>query len=303
MTSTPQFATAAVRARMKPLSRDELTSYLERLQKEGFLVEKQIQRSRATRGVPSAAPRQAAERAGSSCSRASPSPSPVHPDGESGFGVTVGERVSPVLEEPPLAAAKEGWLWHFAGYHETELVRHYFVVDRHGVQWYESEERARRPSPHKPLGRIAFSMVTTNSRGSVFRKAAVCWPLILPEDVPQVARDPSKTFFAVDYYVPQGFGAGLFGDGGGGVTAKKLVLAVSSPEERDEWVVFLRQYIDVFLAPRAESEELQYLAMPRHEGEEEGREGSGGSGAGAYTRRPLHRSEVISGEAPGGNYL
>ncbi|KAG5496426.1 hypothetical protein JKF63_02728 [Porcisia hertigi] len=176
---------------------------------------------------------------------------------------------------PTSATQREGTLLQLVrssglfGGGSRSFVPHYIVVSgRAGIAWYASEAEYRQ-HPSRPLGRAEFWIETFNSRGSRFKKAAVCWPLILPDDCPE-ASDPSKTYFAVDYYTPN-------------EDRRKLVLAASSPAERDAWVQFLTKYIDLYLPHRAESEELQQI--PR----------------GAEV--PLHQSGVIEGEAPGGNIL
>ncbi|KAI5687760.1 hypothetical protein MNV84_06825 [Leishmania braziliensis] len=193
-----------------------------------------------------------------------PSPSAVSPSAS-----------PPQVILPSAATHKEGVLLHLVrssslfGGVSASFVPHYIVVsDSAGISWYTSEAEYRQ-NPRRPLGHADFWIETYNSRGSRFKKAAVCWPLILPDDCPE-ARDPSKTYFAVDYYTPNG-------------GQEQLVLAASSPAERDAWVRLLTKYIDLYLAPRTESEELQHI--PR----------------GAEV--PLHRSGVIEGEAPGGNIL
>ncbi|TPP43876.1 hypothetical protein CGC21_21375 [Leishmania donovani] len=176
---------------------------------------------------------------------------------------------------PTAATHKEGTLLHLVrgsglfGGGSRSFVPHYIVVSGSaGISWYASEAEYRQ-NPSRPLGHADFWIETFNSRGSRFKKAAVCWPLILPDDCPE-AKDANKTYFAVDYYTPN-------------EAREQVVLAASSPAERDEWVQVLTKYIDLYLAPRAESEELQHI--PR----------------GAAV--PLHRSGVIEGEAPGGNIL
>lgn len=188
-----------------------------------------------------------------------------------------GAGTSSLVTVAPLAIThKEGSLLHLvhrgglfgAGGSHT-FVPHYFVVTGDsGIAWYTNQHEYL-VNPKRPLGHAAFWVETYNSRGSRFKKAAVCWPLILEEDCP-AATDPTKTYFAVDYYTKGG-------------AREQLVLAADSAEERDAWVQLLTKYIDLYLAPRAESEELQSITR------------------GAAV--PLHRSGVIEGEAPGGNIL
>ncbi|KPA85006.1 hypothetical protein ABB37_01437 [Leptomonas pyrrhocoris] len=183
---------------------------------------------------------------------------------------------SAVAAAPEAATSKEGTLLHLVrsgglfGTGGTQtFVPHYVVVTGSaGIAWYASRVDFLQ-QPQRPLGRAAFWIETHNSRGSRFKKAAVCWPLVLREDCP-AATDASKTYFAVDYYASSG-------------EREQLVLAADSPEERDAWVQLLTRYIDLYLAPRAESEELQHITR------------------GAAV--PLHRSGVIEGEAPGGTIL
>ncbi|KPI85883.1 hypothetical protein ABL78_5064 [Leptomonas seymouri] len=170
-------------------------------------------------------------------------------------------------EGPLLHLTRSGGLFGARGTHT--FAQHYVVVSANsGISWYASREDFLH-QPHRPLGRAAFWIETYNSRGSRFKKAAVCWPLILPEDCP-AATDSTKTYFAVEYYTSNG-------------EREQLVLAADSPEERDAWVQHLTKYIELYLAPRAESEELQHITR------------------GATT--PVHRSGVIEGEAPGGTVL
>lgn len=305
---------------------------LEALQTEIDLARQQLRKSRAARGIPTDStadparePRQPMleldQRAAAFRARSLASLTPAHPDPDPASSSsplphhprpTAAEEDSPSndnSEGPPLPERKEGYLGHLApaGFSDGDLARRYFVVDRGGVRWYESEEHRRQDPPRRALGTVAFSVTTTNSRGSVFRRAAVCWPLLLPEDSPQVARHPGPTYFAVDYYAPQGLGARIVSGGGGGdIESRKLILATASPAARDEWVRFLRQFIDIYLAPRAESEELQYLLTGGGvAGGGASASSPGGTTAGSRTpsRPPVYRSEVLDGEAPGGKYL
>ncbi|KAG5470358.1 hypothetical protein LSCM4_03054 [Leishmania orientalis] len=266
---------------------------------EACLLAAQLEKSRTARGTfrcVSSGARHAASAAAPTVGTSPPSPTREgsasreasaasrFSRGSSAIDVS-GRTRSPSAAPPPAspprvvvltaATQKKGTLLHLVrssglfGGGSRSFVPHYIVVSGGaGISWYASEAEYHQ-HPSRPLGHANFWIETFNSRGSRFKKAAVCWPLILPGDCPE-ARDASKTYFAVDYYTPDG-------------AREQMVLAASSPAERDAWVQFLTKYIDLYLAPRAESEELQHI--PR----------------GAAV--PLHRSGVIEGEAPGGNIL
>lgn len=269
---------------------DHQRGILERLREEVALAEHQLQRSQSMRTrlegrqwaqKEEEEPTTAAEPMVSSTAGRAASPEPTKPSLSS---PALYSAVTPTTA-PPLRSSREITV---DPVHDTQkegvlllLVRargpfgsdyftpRYFVVDEvGGIMWYESEARYRA-SPHRPLAVIPFWRETVNSRGSRFKKAAVCWPLVLPEDCPATAADSSKTYFAIDYVNESG-------------ASDKIVLAANSPRERDSWVRFLTKYIDLYLAPRAESEELH--SLPR----------------GAAI--PMHRSSVLDGEAPGGTY-
>lgn len=204
------------------------------------------------------------------------SPSPSSPASSPTNSSTAKTAPSSVVVAPVTATHKEGTLLHlvrsgglFGTGGTPTFVPHYVIVsDSAGISWYAKRSDYLH-QPQRPLGHADFFVETYNSRGSRFKKAAVCWPLILQEDCP-AANDPTKAYFAVDYYTSGG-------------CREQLVLAANSSEERDAWVQVLTRYIDLYLAPRAESEELQHITR------------------GAAV--PLHRSGVIEGEAPGGNIL
>ncbi|CAD2215975.1 hypothetical protein AGDE_00207 [Angomonas deanei] len=205
-------------------------------------------------------------------------PSPAKPSFSEPSTPQVAERspeptspVAPPKEVPQERGTKSGTLLHLArrttllGATE-EFVEHYFVVNASGISWYSSL-KGYETHPDHPLGRIPFFVETKNSRGSRFKKAAVCWPVV--DDCAKVT-DPSVVYFMVDYSLASG-------------ESKKLYLGASSATERNEWVTFLTQYIDLYLPPDADSEELQKIEK------------------GADV--PVHRSHVIEGEAPGGTIL
>ncbi|EPY37131.1 hypothetical protein STCU_00166 [Strigomonas culicis] len=188
--------------------------------------------------------------AGPHHARTSPSPSPTIP-------------VRPIAERTRaglllVLVRRSPFTQAFAG--------HYVVVDEDsGIRCYTSKQSYEQ-APQRPVLHVPFWRETRNSRGSRFKRAAVCWPLILPEDCPQ-ATDPTFTYFAVDFVNNE-------------AKHEKLVFAAPTPAERDAWVHFLTKYIDMYLVPRAQSEELQYLTR------------------GAAV--PQHKSAVLEGEAPGG---
>ncbi|KAK7198471.1 hypothetical protein NESM_000807400 [Novymonas esmeraldas] len=254
------------------------------VEEEKRLLAVQLARSRAARAASPLLRNDATQRAPAA---ALPSPpragsiaatelSAPHSPGSAGGSSPASPSASPpraVLSTT--ATHKEGALLHLVrstsifGGGSGSFVMHYVVVSGSGgIAWYASEA-AYRQQPRRPLGHAHFWVETFNSRGSRFKKAAVCWPLILASDCPE-AKDPSKTYFAIDYYTPNG-------------AREQMVLAASSPAERDAWVLLLTKYIDLYLAPRAESQELQYIQR------------------GAAV--PMHRSGVIDGEAPGGTVL
>lgn len=140
----------------------------------------------------------------------------------------------------------------------------YLVVDEaNAIRWYKSE-RDFATAPAKPLGQLPFFTVSTNSRGSKFKEAAVVWPLITKEECPK-ATDANKVYFGVQYHTPQAL--------------EHLVLCASDARERDEWVYFLTKYIALYIPA---SEEFQPFVGMR-----------------LGATEPLHRREVLGGEAPG----
>lgn len=264
---------------------------LQALRAEIALVEAQLEKSRAARGAPPLRPSlpehvpvhrgpptiAAPRRAAPPPRRPAPTPSPTSAQGPSASPTaekspspdpspSPGRAVQPIAE-----TMRAGVVLHFVRRmpFSHSFVEHYLVVDEAaGIRVYGSKEKYAA-DPQRPLLQIPFWRETRNSRGSRFKRAAVCWPLILPEDCPQ-ATDPAVTYFAVDYINAE-------------EQSEKLVLGARSLAERDAWVQFLTKYIDLYLAPRAQSEELQFLTR------------------GAAV--PQHKSAVIDGEAPGGNVL
>ncbi|EKF33415.1 hypothetical protein MOQ_002719 [Trypanosoma cruzi marinkellei] len=165
------------------------------------------------------------------------------------------EEAQSPLGRAPVAARKEGTILHLekGSFGREKFVSRFLLVDEHeGVMLYESQKH-RHSSVSRPLGHVPFSKETRNSRGSRVKKAAVCWPRILPEDCPKAA-DLQKKYFAIEYLNEKD-------------VSSKLIFAAESDEERDEWVHFITRFIDVFLAPRAGSENLQHtpraLTVPR----------------------------------------
>ncbi|RNF12106.1 hypothetical protein TraAM80_00527 [Trypanosoma rangeli] len=189
-------------------------------------------------------------------------------------GTPCDRRLSPYTSEAhssPAWARKEGTLLHLERrvLGRERFVSHFVVIDEHeGILWYQDKKHSRTASS-RPLGHVPFWKETRNSRGSRFKRAAVCWPLILPEDCSK-ADDPHKTYFAIEYLNDRN-------------NYSKLIFAAESAEERDAWVFFITQFLEMFLPLRAESEGLKHL--PR----------------GAVV--PRHCSEVIYGEPPCGNVL
>ncbi|EKG03608.1 hypothetical protein TCSYLVIO_005340 [Trypanosoma cruzi] len=160
------------------------------------------------------------------------------------------------LARAPAAARKEGTILHLekGPFGREKFVLRFLLVDEHeGVMWYKSEQHCRS-NASSPLGHVPFWKETRDSRGSRFKRAAVCWPRILPENCPK-AVDPRKKYFAIGYRNEKD-------------ACNKLIFAAESDEERNDWVHFITQFIDVLLAPRAGSENLQHtpraLTLPRN---------------------------------------
>lgn len=251
------------------------TDIVGRLRLEVELTKAQTVKSRQARGVFSS--RDGGREASPQLATLSPrsavrarennfSPSPEAPDAVSSLHNPV------AVVAVDTNSRKEGFLMHLTksgSFGIESFQRHYIVVEESsGVSWYNSKD-AYMYAPQRPLGNVPFWRESTNSRGSRFKKAAVCWPLILPEDCRQ-ATDPTLQYFAIDYAQQNDSHA-------------KEVLATPSTAERDEWIRFISKYIEVYLAPRAESEDFQHLTQ--------------------RASIPVHRSCVIDGEAPGGNVL
>eukprot|EP00758_Cryptobia_borreli_P002822 Tbor_TRINITY_DN3319_c0_g1::TRINITY_DN3319_c0_g1_i1::g.23565::m.23565 len=136
-----------------------------------------------------------------------------------------------------------------------------------GIAWYDKESSFTNGK--KPVDFIPFYVNETNSRGSRFKKAAVCWPLITKEECPKVTSDQTLTYFGIDYYNEK---------------SKKneiIVLAAESAKERDEWVYFITTFIALYIPPGEEFIQLSNMKL--------------GCGDG----KPIHISGVIDGEAPG----
>ncbi|KEG15600.1 hypothetical protein DQ04_00031340 [Trypanosoma grayi] len=266
---------------MTAVSGDDAT-LLVRLRAEIAMAETQLQRSRATQRVCDAACDLVASSnkgngtISSKEKEGSPEVSQQHASAAepslvtsgSAFGMRRAGATHSLPPTEPLPQCKTGTLLHLVkgSFGSKKFVSHFIVIEeQHGVAWYQSEAHFRS-APASPLGRVPFWTEMRNSRGSRFKKAAVCWPLILPEDCPK-ADDPTKTYFAIEYLNEKN-------------ALSKHIFAAESEAERDNWVFFITQFIEMFLAPRAESEELQHL-----------RRGA---------KIPQHYSEVIDGEAPGG---
>ena len=139
---------------------------------------------------------------------------------------------------------------------------HYVVVDEQGVRWFKSEREVRGG---KPMDSIPWYVLTTNSRGSRFKNAAVCWPLITTQECPK-ATDRNKTYFGIQYTDPKSN------------ELEFLVFGAPSPQDRDEWVFVITKYIKLYLAPAPEFMEFENMRVG--------------------SERPAHMHGVIDGEAP-----
>lgn len=187
---------------------------------------------------------------------------------------------SPLATPPPAAALTKGGM--LLNYGKDRFMRsfqnHWVVVsdgegrgpsgrqEVAGVAWYDSEAAYRKGSA--PIDSIPFFAVEKNSRGSLFKKASVCWPLVTDEDCPKLsAADKSKTYFAVDYANPKSGKMDL------------IVLGAASDAERDEWVTFITRFLVLYLPPGEEFE--PFINFP------------------VGANPPLHVSQVLGGEAPG----
>ncbi|ESL08683.1 hypothetical protein TRSC58_03611 [Trypanosoma rangeli SC58] len=253
----------------------EHAALLDRLCSEIHLAQRQVRRSREARSKYGVVCGSATDCAVEKLSASSLDAKPRQVSPLVSLAGTPCDRMSPPhtggAHSSPLRARKEGTLLHLEkrALGRERFVSHFVVIDEHkGILWYQGEKNSRTASS-RPLGHVPFWKETRNSRGSRFKRAAVCWPLILPEDCPK-ADDPQKTYFAIEYLNDRN-------------NYSKLIFATESAEERDAWMFFITQFLEMFLPPRAESEGLKHL--PR----------------GAAV--PRHRSEVIYGEPPGGNGL
>jgi hypothetical protein len=168
-----------------------------------------------------------------------------------------------IYEAMKQAKSKQGMLMNFG---KKRFLRgfdnHCVVVNEEGVSWYKNE---REVKSGKPVDSIPFYVLTTNSRGSRFKQAAVCWPLVTTQECPK-ANDPKKTYFGIQHTDPK--------DG----SLDIITFGASSPEERDEWVFFITKYIKLYLAPAPEFMVFEHMKV------------------GAEI--PLHRQGVLDGEAP-----
>lgn len=141
----------------------------------------------------------------------------------------------------------------------------YVVVDSETARWYKSEESFT--SGEKPAGSIRLYTVATNSRLSVIKQTAACWPFITKEDCPK-ATEISRHYFGIQYFDDRG-------------SLAQLVLAANSLEEKRQWVQHIAQLIPLHIpadAPMLQQGQL-YIEM-------------------AENTLPFHTKTVLSGEAP-----
>ncbi len=141
----------------------------------------------------------------------------------------------------------------------------YVVAATDTVSWYKSEESYSTGG--SPVGSIDLVSIQKNSRGSVIKQTAACWPYIGPQDCPK-ATDPARFYFGVQYF-----------DGNNNL--HHLVLAATSDAERKGWVTHIAQLIPMYLPADAPSlpNGPEYIQM-------------------ASEIVPYHKKKVLDGEAP-----
>ena len=140
---------------------------------------------------------------------------------------------------------------------------YYVVASSAGMFWFSSQSQVKSA----PVDGFPFVEMESNSRGSSFARACVCWPMVMEDDCPK-ASDRSKVYFGVDYFNPK--------------TKKNelVTFGAATALERDEWVFFITRFVKLYIpATRPE-----YIAF-------------GGMRVGSKT--PLYVSKVLGGEAPG----
>ena len=251
-----------------------------RVLEEIRLLDLQIEKSRAVRGLATTAPvHAAADSLAAVPVEVAATSSPIaaaRGASESASSPPADSVSSPQIQKQPQqqqplaedAPVKRGSLLSFGKKKFLQKFEpRYIAVDAQGIGWWDSEASFAK-QPTKPQDSIGFASQTTNSRGSTFKKCAKCWPLVTIEDCKE-AKDPSLVYFGVSFINAKG-------------DNELLVLAVPSQRERDEWVLFITKFIALYLAPRAESAE--FVNMP------------------VGAKSPLHMDCVLDGEAPGGNF-
>lgn len=232
----------------------EDATLIDRICAEVALVKEQVRRSQAVRQSCGAVRVAHEEDGGDMFQEAGLQPADT-PTGPSDVLLRDGPFSAPAREDS-LVLRKEGTLLVLekGTFGREKFVPRFVVVDEHmGVMWYQCETHSRL-SPSEPLGQVAFWRETRNSRGTRFKRAAVCWPRVLQEDCPK-ADDTTKMYFAVEYLNQK-------------EAYSKVIFAADSETERNDWVFFITHFIDLFLLPCAESDELRHLprgaTTPRH---------------------------------------
>eukprot|EP00760_Papus_ankaliazontas_P013641 PhM_4_TR15872/c0_g1_i1/m.84826 len=262
-----------------------------RIQDEINLVRKQIEASRAARGVgplhvhrnksfarktenvatafaPSAAVRELANSTTSSSGV-------LDATSSGGGGIDLSATASFALEQRRdnmlSAERREGWLHTYGKRGLFQSWKKVFVsVGPNDVRWFKQQPRDSPPT-EKPADSISLYIESTNSRGSRFKIPAVCFPFITGDDAPKAVESSAKSLPA---------GALLFGVQ---YTEKDklelVVFAAESEEEREDWVVFLTKYVPMYVPPRMMQNSS--VKVPR-----------------AGAEAPLHQKVVLGGEAP-----
>ena len=165
-------------------------------------------------------------------------------------------------EAPPIPAQRCGMLLNFGrpGFFQS-FKPTYVVADAECVRWYKSE-RAFLDAPTAPLDRVGYFIESVNSRGSRFKLPAVCIPRVTT-DMCKKATESNKFYFGVQYFEKE--------------DQILLVLAADTVEDRNAWIFYLTAMIPLSIPHGCE--DLANIPVGR--------------------AVPLHRKEVMSGEAPG----
>lgn len=137
------------------------------------------------------------------------------------------------VSRPPPPPVKGGMLLNYG---LPSMLRsfklQYVVVETDVVRWYKSQE-AYASGPGAALGSIPLHTIQKNSRGSVIKQVAACWPFISPTECPR-ATDPKVHYFGLQYLDEKG-------------ALQFLTLGAATAEEKKEWVMHLAQLVMLHL--------------------------------------------------------